>query len=95
MWDKDKKEFNLTLKYIMGEVVYIVEKNMFGRVKITVDEISYVSFTNMIHYHTRATGECFSGMDKHVFKKKEDAYVYAESLLKRKRIKFKDPFNCY
>ncbi|MBP3887634.1 MAG: hypothetical protein J6F30_08275 [Cellulosilyticum sp.] len=89
-YNKKTKEFLLAPRFTPSQKVYIVLKKKFGRVEIIKDKISYISFTNFINYSTYHAKLSFNDCDKNVFDNKEDAYEYAEILMKRKNIKFYD-----
>ena len=86
-----QKIWNACYKYYVDDIVYIVEKGRFGRMKVIKDRISSISH-NKIDFHYRAlhSGFCFSDNALNVFDNEEDAMQYAERQLRRRKIKFID-----
>jgi len=81
-------------KFNPDEEVYYVYKGKFGRINIVKTEINTIAYTNIWNYHIWVGDGFWSNICVQdcspVFKTKDEAYKYAETLERRKHIKYYD-----
>lgn len=88
--DYEKKTAQIEMRFVPSQTVFFVEKKSFGRVQIVKDKIWAISFTNILNYSTQYKNKWFDDDSRNVFETKEEAYAYAETLLRRRKIKLKE-----
>lgn len=97
---KRKPVLSKGIRFIPDERVYIVldRKHWFSKIKIIETRIDELSFTQVIGgnpydwhpvYRVWRPRRYYDNDSKNIFKQKEDAYEYAESLDRRRAIRFK------
>lgn len=85
--DYSCKNGQAKIEFTVGQTFYFVKKKLFGRVQIVKDKIQSIIIMDNGHYFcTMSHGVCFEDC----FTTKEEAYDYAETLIKRRKIKLKE-----